>query len=185
MFQSKFRTSSRSSGYRRFAECKQVGIKARIGMMEDSASGPSGKRNALLAIAAGGGIAGALDLTQACILFGWRVPLTIAAGLLGPEARHGGAGTYVLGVVLHFIYRLLGGGYLLPGKPQVAFPDGASTHMRFVLWRRGRKSHDPCRLAALRSSRPRPVRTSRPASRAAGAHGGGRTADFLQRRALR
>ena len=54
------------------------------------------------------------------------------------------------------LYRLLGGGYLLPGKPQVAFPDGASTHMRFVLWRRGRKSHDPCRLAALRSSRPGP-----------------------------
>jgi len=71
-------------------------------MMEDSASGPSGKRNALLTIAAGGGIAGALDLTQACILFGWRVPLTIAGGLLGPEARHGGAGTYSLGVVLHF-----------------------------------------------------------------------------------
>ena len=71
-------------------------------MMEDSVSGPSGKRNALLAIAAGGGIAGTLDLTQACILFGWRVPLTIAGGLLGPEARHGGAGTYVLGIVLHF-----------------------------------------------------------------------------------
>jgi hypothetical protein len=71
-------------------------------MMEDSAAGLSGKSNALLAIAAGGGIAGALDLTQACILFGWRVPLTIAGGLLGPEARHGGAGTYVLGVVLHF-----------------------------------------------------------------------------------
>jgi hypothetical protein len=70
--------------------------------MEDSAAGLSGKSNALLAIAAGGGIAGALDLTQACILFGWRVPLTIAGGLLGPEARHGGAGTYVLGVVLHF-----------------------------------------------------------------------------------
>ena len=71
-------------------------------MMEDSAAGPSGKSNALLAIAVGGGIAGALDLTQACILFGWRVPLTIAGGLLGPEARHGGAGTYVLGVLLHF-----------------------------------------------------------------------------------
>ena len=70
--------------------------------MEDSAAGPSGKSNALLAIAVGGGIAGALDLTQACILFGRRVPLTIAGGLLGAEARHGGAGTYVLGIVLHF-----------------------------------------------------------------------------------
>ena len=71
-------------------------------MMGDSAPAPSGKRSALLAIAVGGGIAGTLDLTQACILFGWRVPLTIAGGLLGPEARHGGVGIYVLGVALHF-----------------------------------------------------------------------------------
>lgn len=71
-------------------------------MTEESASGPLEKRNALLAIAAGGGIAGVLDLTQACILFGWRVPLIIAGGLLGPQASQGGAGTYVLGVVLHF-----------------------------------------------------------------------------------
>ncbi len=70
--------------------------------MGDSAPAPSGKRSALLAIAVGGGIAGTLDLTQACILFGWRVPLTIAGGLLGPEARHGGVGIYVLGVALHF-----------------------------------------------------------------------------------
>jgi Na+/alanine symporter len=43
-----------------------------------------------------------LDLLQACILFGWRIPLVIAAGLLGRQALHGGAGTYVLGVCLHF-----------------------------------------------------------------------------------
>jgi Na+/alanine symporter len=55
-----------------------------------------------LAIAVGGGIAGILDLTQACILFGRRIPLVIAAGLLGRQAFHGGAGTYVLGVLLHF-----------------------------------------------------------------------------------
>jgi hypothetical protein len=61
-----------------------------------------GKRNALLAIAVGGGIAGTLDLLQACILFGWRIPLVIAAGLLGRQAIHAGAGTYVLGVFLHF-----------------------------------------------------------------------------------
>jgi hypothetical protein len=61
--------------------------------------GASGKRNALLAIAVGGGIAGTLDLLQACILF---VPLAIAGGLLGQEAFHGGVGTYVLGVILHF-----------------------------------------------------------------------------------
>jgi hypothetical protein len=62
----------------------------------------SGKRNALLAIAAGGLIAGTLDLIQACILFGWDIPLTIAGGLLGQQAFHGGIGTYILGVFLHF-----------------------------------------------------------------------------------
>ncbi len=62
----------------------------------------SGNSNALLAIAVGGTVAGALDLTQACILFGWDIPLAIAGGLLGRQAFHGGVGTYVLGVVLHF-----------------------------------------------------------------------------------
>lgn len=71
-------------------------------MTGDSTPGPSRKGNALLAIAVGGGIAGTLDLAQACILFGWHIPLVIAAGLLGREALHGGAGTYVLGVCLHF-----------------------------------------------------------------------------------
>lgn len=71
-------------------------------MRGDSAARPSRKRKALLAIAVGGGIAGTLDLLQACILFGWRVPLVIAAGLLGRQALHGGAGRYVLGVCLHF-----------------------------------------------------------------------------------
>jgi len=54
----------------------------------------------------GGLIAGALDLTQACILFGWRIPLSIAGGLLGPRAVHGGIATYVLGVLLHFFIAL-------------------------------------------------------------------------------
>ena len=71
-------------------------------MSADSAAGLLGKRNALLAIAVGGGIAGTLDFLQACLLFGWDIPLAIAAGLLGREAFHGGVGTYVLGVVLHF-----------------------------------------------------------------------------------
>ena len=71
-------------------------------MTADSASRPSGKRSALLAIGVGGLIAGALDLTQACILFGWDIPLAIAAGLLGRQAFHGGVGTFILGVFLHF-----------------------------------------------------------------------------------
>jgi Na+/alanine symporter len=75
-------------------------------MMRDSASLPWGKKNALLAIAVGGLIAGALDLTQACILFGWDIPLSIAGGLLGPKAFTGGVGTYILGVFLHFFIAL-------------------------------------------------------------------------------
>ncbi len=71
-------------------------------MSGDSAPGPLGKRNALLAIAVGGGIAGTLDLLQACILFGWNIPLVIAGGLLGRQAFQGGVGTYILGVLLHF-----------------------------------------------------------------------------------
>jgi len=71
-------------------------------MTGDSAPRASERGNGLLAIAVGGGIAGTLDLLQACILFGWRIPLVIAAGLLGRSAFQGGAGTYVLGVLLHF-----------------------------------------------------------------------------------
>jgi Na+/alanine symporter len=71
-------------------------------MMGESLLSPSGKRNALLAIAVGGLIAGTLDLLQACVLFGWDIPLVIAGGLLGRQAFQGGVGTYVLGVFLHF-----------------------------------------------------------------------------------
>lgn len=60
------------------------------------------KRRAALAIGVGGGIAGTLDLLQACILFGWDIPLVIAGGLLGRQAFQGGVGTYILGVGLHF-----------------------------------------------------------------------------------
>ena len=71
-------------------------------MTGDSGTGRLGRRSALLAIAVGGGIAGTVDLLQACILFGWDIPLAIAGGLLGPGAFNGGAGTYILGIVLHF-----------------------------------------------------------------------------------
>ena len=63
---------------------------------------PSAMSKAIKAIAVGGLIAGTLDLLQACSLFGWDIPLFIAAGLLGPKAEHGGVGIYVLGVALHF-----------------------------------------------------------------------------------
>ena len=71
-------------------------------MIETTAPLATRKRGALLAISAGGLIAGTLDLLQACLLFGWDIPLAIAAGLLGKQAFSGGAATYVLGVLLHY-----------------------------------------------------------------------------------
>ena len=58
--------------------------------------------NAVPAIFAGGLIAGALDLASAFIIYGPGVPRGIAAGLLGGAALQGGAGTYALGILLHF-----------------------------------------------------------------------------------
>jgi len=61
------------------------------------------KRNAFLAIAIGGLSAGLIDLAQALVLFGTRVPFGIAAGLIGRQAAHGGgAVVYALGLFLHF-----------------------------------------------------------------------------------
>ena len=57
---------------------------------------------AVLAIFVGGLIAGALDLTAAFLTYGLNSPFAIAGGLLGRSALQGGAGTYVLGVLLHF-----------------------------------------------------------------------------------
>lgn len=76
-------------------------------MIADSAlarleTGTFEKRSALLAVGVGGLIAGTLDLTQACILFGAKIPLVIAAGLLGRQALQAGIGVYLLGVLLHF-----------------------------------------------------------------------------------
>ena len=71
-------------------------------MIGTAAQTLSATRSARLAIGAGGIIAGTLDLLHACILFGWDIPLSIAGGLLGKQAFHGGAGTYVLGVLLHY-----------------------------------------------------------------------------------
>jgi hypothetical protein len=73
-----------------------------LDLTEQIASKPNTRRNAILAIGAGGLIAGTIDLLQACILFGWDIPLSIAGGLLGAKAFTGGVGIYILGVFLHF-----------------------------------------------------------------------------------
>jgi hypothetical protein len=92
-------------------------------MTGDSAPRASEKGNALLAIAVGGGIAGTLDLAQACILFGWKIPLVIAGGLLGRAAFQGGAGMYALGVLLHF--------FIACSAAAVYY--GASRRLRFLI----------------------------------------------------
>jgi hypothetical protein len=67
-------------------------------------SGESGRKSAFLAIAVGGLTAGTLDLTQAVVLFGWKIPLVIAGGLLGLQVvEDGGPAIYALGVLLHYI----------------------------------------------------------------------------------
>jgi hypothetical protein len=56
----------------------------------------------------GGVIAGALDMTDALVVFGLlgvppaRIPQSIASGLLGAGAYEGGAATVALGTALHF-----------------------------------------------------------------------------------
>jgi len=71
-------------------------------MIDESGEAVSHSWKAIQTIAAGGLIAGTLDLTRACVQFGSHIPLAIAAGLLGPAALHQGAPTYVLGVFLHY-----------------------------------------------------------------------------------
>jgi hypothetical protein len=61
-----------------------------------------GTGSAVAAIGIAGVVAGSLDLLQACTLFGWQIPKVIAAGLLGPGVINGGAGIYLLGLVLHY-----------------------------------------------------------------------------------
>src|SRR5664279_4104727 len=61
-------------------------------------------RSAVLAIGAAGLIAGTLDLWETLVVFGFKSPLVIAAGLLGSQnASRGGAAIYILGVLLHYL----------------------------------------------------------------------------------
>ena len=83
-----------------------------------------GRKNAVLAIAVGGVVAGTLDLLQASILFGWDVPLAIAGGLLGEHT----------GEMLYKTDRRHG---LHHGGEQLAFPALAwRTNMRLCLGKR-------------------------------------------------
>lgn len=61
-----------------------------------------GRGNILLPALVGGCAAASLDAASAFHSFGWRMPKGIAAGLLGASAAHGGVGTWILGLSLHF-----------------------------------------------------------------------------------
>jgi hypothetical protein len=63
---------------------------------------PSVKKNVVLAIVVGAVVGGTVNILWVCIQEGWDIPLYIAAGLLGRHAIQGGAGTWVLGLILHF-----------------------------------------------------------------------------------
>jgi hypothetical protein len=89
--------------------------------MHNPGEAPTRPRKAVLSIAVGGLIAGVLDLTQALILFGARVPLVIAAGLLGPGALQGGAGLYALGILLHFFIALSAAGVYFAASRRLGF----------------------------------------------------------------
>ena len=60
------------------------------------------KKNVVLAIAVGAFVGGTVNILWVCIQEGWDIPIYIAAGLLGRQAIQGGAGIWVLGLVLHF-----------------------------------------------------------------------------------
>jgi hypothetical protein len=79
-----------------------IGDSAALSLEESSYDTTLGAKSAFLAVAVGGLLVGLLDLLQACILFGWDIPLSIAGGVLGARADRGGVGIYVLGVCLHF-----------------------------------------------------------------------------------
>ena len=66
----------------------------------------SSVRSAVLAIGVGGLAAAALDLLQACLLFGHQIILVIAEGLVGDRGTQGGVFYYGLGVVLHVFISL-------------------------------------------------------------------------------
>lgn len=72
-------------------------------MTTAASSLPSARASLLRSILVGGAIAGTLDKIAGFISFGLGSPRAIAGGLLGRSAIHGGAGTWILGFVLHFL----------------------------------------------------------------------------------
>jgi len=137
-----------------------------------------------LAIVVGGGIAGTLDLLQACILFGWDIPLVIAGGLLGRGAFQGGAGTYVLGIALHFFIACSAAAVYYVASRWLGFLREHPLVCGLFFWRRGGRCDAFCRSTPFRASFQGPIQTKRLDSRADCAHGRGRAPHFHQRSAV-
>jgi len=123
-------------------------------MITNSAATSFNRRNALLAIVAGGLSAGIIDLAQALILFGAKVPLGIAGGLLGRQAAHGGGvSIYALGVFLHFFIAFSAATVYYVASRKLGILKGAPADLRPSLWRRGRSSDGANRFATLSAPR--------------------------------
>lgn len=82
-------------------------------MVTSSGSLPAGGSRAARAILTGGLIAGAIDITYACV-FSYlrrgvppaRILQSVASGALGPAASEGGTATAALGLAFHFLIAL-------------------------------------------------------------------------------
>ena len=148
-------------------------------MVDVPAPQSSTRKSAILAIGVAGLAAGTLDLLRACILFGWDIPLAIAAGLLGKKAFAGGAGTYVLGVLLHYFIATSAAVDLLRCKPPVDFSSSKLAGVRIVLWRRRRGGHAADRPATFGLARTRSLPTEGFDPRSGRAHGCGGPADCI------
>ena len=83
-------------------------------MVAASEALPAGRSSAARAILTGGLIAGAIDITYACV-FSYvrravppaRILQSVASGALGPYAFEGGTPTAALGLVFHFLIALI------------------------------------------------------------------------------
>ena len=100
-------------------------------MIANAVSFPVKRAGAIPAILWGGLTAGVLDITVAFIR--WcnppRILKGIAGGLLGPQAFHGGWGTALLGLALHFLIATTAASIYYLASRKISF-----LTQRAVLW---------------------------------------------------
>ena len=97
---------------------------------------------ALPAIAWAGALCGTLDITAAIVVYGRfgarPMPLLqgIAAGLLGPSAYQGWLAYRTAGSVPSLCNRFWRRNGVLPGQPQITFPNKPVVRLRNLVWHR-------------------------------------------------